>query len=94
MNQVFIKGDVEQIIDSNKLIYKVFDGEMIWIVNSTKQLQQGWNVEIIGIVSLDSKYIDKGTLIIESLRYVIVDADKVDILSVENEQKDFVGIIW
>lgn len=94
MNKIFIKGTVEQVIDSDKFYYKIFDGEMIWLVNSTKQLQQGYEVEIYGKVSLEIQYKEKGEVSIASLKQVIVDADKVDIISAGDLVDNSVGIIW
>jgi hypothetical protein len=94
MNEIFIKGSVEQIIDSNRFYYKIFDGEMIWLVNSTKQLQQGYEVEICGTVSLDIHYKEICEVSIASLKQVIVDADKVDIINVGDLVENYVGIIW
>lgn len=94
MNEIFIKGSVEQVIDSDRFIYKIFDGEMIWLVNSTKQLQQGFQVEIYGRVSLEIQYKDIGEVSIASLKQVIVDADKVDIIGRGDEVRNMVGIIW
>ena len=95
MNEIFIKGTVEQVIDSDRFYYKIFDGEMIWLVNSTKQLQQGYEVEIYGRVILEIQYKEIGEVSIASLKQVIVDADKVDIVGVgEGEVKNYVGIIW
>lgn len=94
MNEIFIKGTVEQVIDSDRFYYKIFDGEMIWLVNSTKQLQQGYEVEIYGKVSLDIHYKEICEVSIASLKQVIVDADKVDIINVGAEVWNYVGIIW
>ena len=94
LNEIFIKGIVEQVIDSDRFYYKIFDGEMIWLVNSTKQLQQGYEVEIYGRVSLDIQYKEIGEVSIASLKQVIVDADKVDIISVGDLVENSVGIIW
>lgn len=94
MNEIFIKGTVEQVIDSNRFYYKIFDGEMIWLVNSTKQLQQGYEVEIYGRVSLEIQYKEKCEVSIASLKQVIVDADKVDIVGGNDKVENFVGIIW
>lgn len=93
MNKIVIKGDVEQIIDSNRLYYKVNDGEMIWLVCSTTELKVGWSVKIRGSVSLEIKYKQKGAVDIATLRYVIVDADRVDIISINNEV-DCGEIVW
>ena len=94
MNEIFIKGIVEQVIDSDRFYYKIFDGEMIWLVNSTKQLQQGYGVEIYGKVSLEIQYKEVGEVSVASLKQVIVDADKVDIISVGDLVENYVGIIW
>ena len=94
LNEIFIKGSVEQVIDSDRFYYKVFDGEMIWLVNSTKQLQRGYKVEIYGRVSLDIQYKEISEVSIASLKQVIVDADKVDIVSVGDLVENSVGIIW
>jgi hypothetical protein len=94
MNEIFIKGVVEQIINSDRFYYKIFDGEMIWLVNSTKQLQQGFQVEIYGKVSLEIQYKEIGEISIASLKQVIVDADKVDIINVGDLVENYVGIIW
>ena len=93
-NEIFIKGSVEQVIDSDRFYYKIFDGEMIWLVNSTKQLQQGYEVEIYGRVSLEIQYKEIGEVSVASLKQVIVDADKVDIISVGDLVENSVGIIW
>ena len=94
MNEIFIKGIVQQIIDSGRFYYKIFDGEMIWLINSTKQLQQGYKVEIFGKVSLDIQYKEIGEVSVASLKQVIVDVDKVDIISVGDLVENSVGIIW
>ena len=94
MNEIFIKGTVQQIIDSDRFYYKIFDGEMIWLINSTKQLQQGYEVEIYGKVSLDIQYKEIGEVSIASLKQVIVDVDMVDIISVGDLVENSVGIIW
>lgn len=94
MNEIFIKGIVQQIIDSDRFYYKVFDGEMIWLINSTKQLQQGYKVELYGKVSLEIHYKEIGEVSVASLKQVIVDADKVDIISVGDLVENSVGIIW
>ena len=94
MNEIFIKGTVQQIIDSDRFYYKIFDGEMIWLINSTKQLQQGYEVEVYGTVSLDIQYKEIGEVSVASLKQVIVDADKVDIISVGDLVENYVGIIW
>ena len=94
MNEIFIKGIVQQIINSDRFYYKVFDGEMIWLINSTKQLQQGYEVEIYGKVSLEIQYKEIGKVSVASLKQVIVDADKVDIISVGDLVENSVGIIW
>ena len=94
MNEIFIKGTVEQVIDSDRFYYKIFDGEMIWLVNSTKQLQQGYQVEIYGRVSLEVQFKEIGEVSIASLKQVIVDADKVDIVGGNDKVENFVGIIW
>ena len=94
MNEIFIKGTVQQIIDSDRFYYKIFDGEMIWLINSTKQLQQGYKVEIYGKVSLDIQYKEIGEVSVASLKQVIVDVDKVDIISVGDLVENYVGIIW
>ena len=94
MNEIFIKGTVQQIIDSDRFYYKIFDGEMIWLINSTKQLQRGYKVEIFGRVSLEIQYKEIGEVSIASLKQVIVDADKVDIISVGDLVENSVGIIW
>ena len=94
MNEIFIKGTVQQIIDSDRFYYKIFDGEMIWLINSTKQLQQGYKVELYGKVSLDIQYKEIGEVSVASLKQVIVDADKVDIISVGDLVENSVGIIW
>ena len=94
MNEIFIKGTVEQVIDSDRFYYKIFDGEIIWLVNSTKQLQQGYEVEIYGKVSLEIHYKEICEVSIASLKQVIVDADKVDIVGGNNKVKNYVGIIW
>ena len=94
-NEIFIKGSVEQVIDSDRFYYKIFDGEMIWLVNSTKQLQQGYEVEIYGKVSLEIQYKEIGGVSIASLKQVIVDADKVDIINVGEDVVQYMdGIIW
>jgi hypothetical protein len=67
---------------------------MIWLVNSTKQLQQGFQVEIYGKVSLEVQYKEIGEVSIASLKQVIVDADKVDIINVGDLVENYVGIIW
>ena len=95
MNEIIIKGVVEQVIDSDRFYYKIFDGEMIWLVNSTKQLQQGYEVEIYGKVSLEIHYKEICEVSIASLKQVIVDADKVDIISVGEDVVQYMdGIIW
>ena len=94
MNEIFIKGTVQQSIDSDRFYYKIFDGEMIWLINSTKQLQQGYKVELYGKVSLDIQYKEIGEVSVASLKQVIVDADKVDIISVGDLVENSVGIIW
>ena len=94
MNEIFIKGIVQQIIDSDRFYYKIFDGEMIWLINSTKQLQRGYRVELYGTVSLEMEYNEIGDVSISSLKQVIVDADKVDIISVGDLVENSVGIIW
>lgn len=94
MNEIFIKGTVEQVIDSDRFYYKIFDGEMIWLVNSTKQLQQGYEVEIYGRVSLEIQYKEIGEVSIASLKQVIVDADKVDIMGGSDKIQYMDGIIW
>ena len=94
MNEIFIKGTVQQIIDSDRFYYKIFDGEMIWLVNSTKQLQQGYKVEIYGKVSLEIQYKEIGEVSVASLKQVIVDVDRVDIISVGDLVENSVGIIW
>ena len=94
MNEIFIKGSVEQVIDSDRFYYKIFDGEMIWLVNSTKQLQQGYEVEIYGRVSLEIHYKEICEVSIASLKQVIVDVHKMDIISVGDLVENSVGIIW
>ena len=94
MNEIFIKGSVEQVIHSDRFYYKIFDGEMIWLVNSTKQLQQGYEVELYGKVSLDIQYKEIGEGSIASLKQVIVDVNKIDIISVGDLVENSVGIIW
>ena len=94
MNEIFIKGTIQQIIDSDRFYYKIFDGEMIWLINSTKQLQQGYEVELCGKVSLEIQYKEIGEVSIASLKQVIVDVDKVDIISVGDLVENSVGIIW
>ena len=94
LNEIFIKGIVQQIIDSDRFYYKIFDGEMIWLVNSTKQLQQGYEVEIYGKVSLEIQYKEIGEVSVASLKQVIVDVDMVDIISVGDLVENYVGIIW
>ena len=94
MNEIFIKGIVQQIIDSDRFYYKIFDGEMIWLINSTKQLQQGYEVELCGKVSLDIQYKEICEVSIASLKQVIVDVDKVDIISVGDLVENSVGILW
>ena len=94
MNEIFIKGIVQQIIDSDRFYYKIFDGEIIWLINSTKQLQQGYEVELCGKVSLEIQYKEIGEVSIASLKQVIVDADTVDIISVGDLVENSVGIIW
>ena len=94
MNEIFIKGTVQQIIDSDRFYYKIFDGEMIWLINSTKQLQRGYRVEVYGTVSLEIQYKEICEVSIASLKQVIVDVDKVDIISVGDLVENSVGIIW
>ena len=94
MNEIFIKGIVQQIIDSDRFYYKIFDGEMIWLINSTKQLQQGYKVELYGKINLDIQYKEICEVSIASLKQVIVDVDKVDIISVGDLVENSVGIIW
>ena len=94
MNEIFIKGTVQQIIDSDRFYYKIFDGEMIWLINSTKQLQRGYKVEIFGRVSLDIQYKEIDEVSISSLKQVIVDVNKVDIISVGDLVENSVGILW
>ena len=67
---------------------------MIWLINSTKQLQQGYKVELYGKVSLDIQYKEIGEVSVASLKQVIVDVDKVDIISVGDLVENSVGIIW
>ena len=94
MNEIFIRGTVQQIIDLDRFYYKIFDGEMIWLINSTKQLQQGYKVELYGKVSLDIQYKEIGEVSIASLKQVIVDVHKMDIISVGDLVENSVGIIW
>ena len=94
MNEIFIKGIIQQIIDSDRFYYKIFDGEMLWLINSTKQLQQGYKVELYGKVSLDIQYKEIGEVSVASLKQVIVDVDTVDIISVGDLVENSVGIIW
>ena len=94
MNEIFIKGTVQQIINSDRFYYKVFDGEMIWLINSIKQIQQEYKVELYGKGSLDIQYKEIGEVSVASLKQVIVDADKVDIISVGDLVENYVGIIW
>ena len=94
MNEIYIKGIVQQIIDSDRFYYKIFDGEMIWLVNSTKQLQQGYEVELYGTVSLEIQYKEIGEVSVASLKQVIVDVHKLDIISVGDLVENSVGILW
>ena len=94
MNEIFIKGTVQQTIDSDRFYYKIFDGEMIWLINSTKQLQQGYEVELCGKVSLEIQYKEIGEVSVASLKQVIVDVNKMDIISVGDLVENSVGIIW
>ena len=94
LNEIFIKGTVQQIIDSDRFYYKIFDGEMIWLINSTKQLQQGYEVELYGKVSLDIQYKEIGEVSVASLKQVIVDVHKMDIISVGDLVENSVGILW
>ena len=94
MNEIYIKGTVQQIIDSDRFYYRIFDGEMIWLINSTKQLQQDYEVELYGKVSLEMEYKEIGKVIIASLKQVIVDVHKMDIISVGDLVENSVGIIW
>ena len=94
MNEIFLKGTVQQIIDSDRFYYKIFDGEMIWLINSTKQLQRGYKVEIFGRVSLEIQYKEIDEISIASLKQVIVDVNKVDIISVGDLVENSVGILW
>ena len=94
MNKIYIKGNVQQIIDSDRFYYKIFDGEMIWLINSTKQLQQGYEIELYGKVSLDIQYKEVGEVSVASLKQVIVDVDTVDIISVGDLVENSVEILW
>ena len=94
MNEIFIRGTVQQIVDSDGFYYKIFDGEMIWLINSTKQLQQGYEVELCGKVSLEIQYKEIDEVSVASLKQVIVDVHKMDIISVGDLVENSVGIIW
>ena len=94
MNKIYIKGNVQQIIDSDRFYYKIFDGEMIWLINSTKQLQQGYEVELYGKVSLEIQYKEIGEVSVASLKQVIVDVRKIGILSVGDLVENSVEILW
>ena len=91
LNKIFIEGTIVEVIDSKALIYVLQEKEsgILWRLNSTKKLDWGYLVEVIGRVDFEVEYYERSDLLIESSRFLVVDCSEVIILDIPKKYDDY-----
>lgn len=78
MNQINIKGKVVGVISHKSYKYMIESESLNWVLNATKPLVTGENIEAMGTVRYERVYQDrKDHKQVVSHRFLVIDCDRV-----------------